>query len=538
MKSPKYMLQSLKFAGALFICLFGIMRAQEPTVVQDIAVDKLLEGVRVSVACSRTPNVSSFVSDEPPAIVLDIMNAVSRLAKDRVASEYYPVSAVTVGPSEAANGVRITIRLRDMVDHKVSTENGTVVVDLGTEPVRPMPVVESKDPFAGKRLTLIVKDADIADIVRMIAQQFDLNILTTQDVKSLVSVRLNDVPLRIGLEALLKAALCNMVEDGHGLIVVKPLKKEMYGETETRVFHLDYVEASDAIKAIAKVLSPSGNAVEGYQRITKGGGAEERSGVLVVTDLPEAMARVAQVIAELDQPVAQISIEAKFVETTRSAEERYGIDWHLVATATTQPPRIGEEMAFPIIFNELLLGKLSLEQLSASLELMMSRGKSRVLANPRLVTLDNQTAEVSMGLDVPVREVHKDPNTGEITYTWRTRSIPIKMEVTPHVTSDGMVTMRVKPSVEAITGWVGTADDRQPIVAKRSAETQVKVADGEVVVIGGLVKDEETHNVGKVPFLGDIPILGHLFKKTSVQHTKSDLMIFIIPHVLPASGGS
>lgn len=93
--------------------------------------------------------------------------------------------------------------------------------------------------------------------------------------------------------------------------------------------------------------------------------------------------------------------------------------------------------------------------------------------------------------------------------------------------------MHVKPSVEAITGWTGSADDQQPIVAKREAETQVTVSDGEAVVIGGLVKEEETRTVGKIPLLGDIPILGHLFKKTSVRREQNDLMIFIIPHVVP-----
>jgi len=105
------------------------------------------------------------------------------------------------------------------------------------------------------------------------------------------------------------------------------------------------------------------------------------------------------------------------------------------------------------------------------------------------------------------------------------------------VTADGMVTMKIKPSVEAITGWMGSADDRQPIVAKREAETQVKVSQDEVVVIGGLVKDEETHNVGKIPLLGDIPFLGQLFRKTSVTRSKSDLMIFIIPHVIMPTEG-
>ncbi len=526
----------------LFIALFAlgaIMFAQEgQVVVRDVAVERILDGVRVTIACDKTPNISSFISHEPPALVVDIMDAVSRVEMERISSRYYPITAVTIKPSEATTGVRVTVLLRNMVQHKIVNEGGVITIDFGLTPLMPPPQIETTDQFSGKPpLTLLVQDAEVTSVLRMIARQFDLNLLITQDVKSVVSVRLNEVPLRAGLEVLLKAAGCNMVEDKSGVIIVKPVKKEMYGEMETRVFNLDYIEAEDAKKVITKTLSPNGNAEVGYRRVTTKGGGEERSAVLVVTDVPEALEAVARVLAELDRPVPQIAIEAKFIETTFSAEDRYGIDWTPIARFSAEVPKIGEEIAVPVIVREMLLGKISFDQFTASFELLMSRGKSRVLANPRTMTLDNQTAVVSMGVDVPVREVHKDPNTGEITYTWKTRSIPIKMEVTPHVTSDGMITMKIKPSVEAIIGWVGTADDRQPIVAKREAETQVKVAEDEVVVIGGLVKDEETRNVGKIPLLGDIPIIGHLFKKTSIQRSQSDLMIFIIPHiVMPEQG--
>ncbi len=522
---------------AVIFSLFaaGIIQAQ--VVVKDVAVDKLLDGVRVSIACIGNPNISSFVTQDPPAIVIDIMDASARLTQERIVSSYYPVTAVTVKPSEAINGVRATIMLKNMMRHKVTNENGVIAVQVGTQPLPPPPAPMPEDQFSGKpSLTLLVQDAEVTSVLRMLARQFDLNLMVTQDVKSVVSVRLNEVPLRSGLEALVKAAGCNMVEDRTGVLIVKPLKKEMYGELQTRVFNLDYVEADDALKAIKKTLSPLGEAVQGFRRVGTKGGGMERSAVLVVSDVPEALEEVAKVIAELDRPMAQIAIEAKFIETTRSSQDRFGIDWTPVASFSTELPEIGDEVAVPVIIKEMLVGKISFSQFTAAIELVMSRGRSRVLANPRTVTLDNQTASVSMGLDVPIREVNKDPNTGEITYTWRTRSIPIKMEVTPHVTSDGMITMNVKPSVSAITGWVGSADDRQPIVAKREAETQVKVAEGEVVVIGGLVKDEETKNVGKIPLLGDIPFLGHLFKKTSIERTKSDLMIFIIPHIINPEG--
>ncbi len=523
---------------AVILSFLAATAIQAQVVVKDVAIDRLLDGVRVSVACSGTPNISSFITHDPPAIVIDIMDATSRLTREKLVSSYYPVTAVTVKPSEAINGVRVTVNLKRLVRHSITNENGVIAVQVGTQPLPPPPAPIPEDQFSGKPpLTLLVQDAEVTSVLRMLARQFDLNMMVTQDVKSVVSVRLNEVPLRAGLEALVKAAGCNIVEDRSGVLIVKPFKKEMYGELQTRVFNLDYVEAEDVIKVIKKVLSPLGEAVSAFRRVGTKGGGVERSGILVVSDVPEALDEVAKVIAELDRPMPQIAIEAKFIETTHSTQDRFGIDWTPIASFTTDLPKIGEEVALPVIIGgEMLVGKISFAQFTAAVEFMRSQGRSRVLANPRTVTVDNQTASISMGLDVPIREINKDPNTGEITYTWRTRSIPIKMEVTPHVTSDGMITMNVKPSVSAITGWIGSADDRQPIVAKREAETQVKVADGEVVVIGGLVKDEETRNVGKIPLLGDIPILGHLFKKTTIERTKSDLMIFIIPRIIYPEG--
>ncbi len=527
------------------VCLCSVLLAQEPVSVTGVTVDKLLESVRVTVACSGNPNVSSFMSDDPPALVVDIMGATSKLKQSRIESAYYPVTAVTVEPSEAAVGLRVTIGLRDPVEHKVTVENGLVVVGLGTRPFFPAPVPANNDPFAGRRLTLYVKDADLTDIIRMIASQFNLNILATQDVKSVVTVRLNDVPLRMGLEALLKAGLCNMVEDKAGIIVVKPEKKQMFGETRMRVFELDYAEASDVVKIMPKMLSSSGNVEVGYRRVADGGGSN-RTNLLVVNDIPEALDRVAEFLNEYDRPVPQIMIEAKFVETTVSATDVFGIEWKLSAVAKAGAPNVGSDDAFPLIvpngilpgLGNVVLGRIDYSGFSAALDILQSRGNSRVLANPSTLTLDNHTAKISMGTDVPVREISTDPKTGLVLATWRTRSVPIALEVTPHVTSDGQVNMKVKPSVEAITGWVGSADDQRPIVARREAEAQIIVGDGEVAVIGGLVRDEETRTIGKIPLLGDIPILGNLFRKTTINHTKNDLIIFIIPHIVPAEVGS
>jgi general secretion pathway protein D len=291
------------------------------------------------------------------------------------------------------------------------------------------------------------------------------------------------------------------------------------------------------------MLSSVGNVEVGYRRVSDAGGSN-RTNLVVVNDIPEALDRVAEFLAEFDRPLPQIMIEAKFVETTVSASDVYGIEWKLSAAAKAGAPNIGTDDAFPLIapggfgLDNVILGRIDYSGFSAALDILQSRGNSRVLANPSTLTLDNHTATISMGTDVPIREISTDPKTGLVLATWRTRSVPIKLEVTPHVTSDGQVNMKVKPSVEAITGWVGSADDQRPIVARREAEAQIIVGDGEVAVIGGLVRDEETRTVGKIPLLGDIPILGNLFRKTTVNHTKNDLIIFIIPHIVPAEVGS
>jgi len=513
------------------VCLCSVLVAQEPVSVTNVAIDKLLENVRVTAVCTGNPNVSSFVTADPPTLVVDIMGAESKLKQDRIESSYYPVTYVSVAPSEAASGLRLTVGLREPVEHTVTVENGLVVIDLGIHPLAPVPPPPVVDQFTGKRLTLYVKDADLTDLLRMIASQFNLNILATQDVKSVVTVRLNDVPLRMGLEALLKAGLTNMVEDKEGIIVVKPEKKEMFGETQVRVFELNYAEAQDVVKLMPKMLSPVGNVDVGYRRVGTAG-SSQRTNLVVVNDIPEALDRVAEFLAQYDKPLPQVMIEAKFVETTMNASDVYGIEWKLSLAAKGGSPNIGTDDVFPLIFNNMVVGKLDYTGLSAALDFLQTRGNSRVLANPSTLTLDNHTATVSMGTDVPVREISTDPKTGLVLATWRTRSVPIALEVTPHVTSDGQVNMDVKPSVEAITGWSGSSDDARPIVSRRSAATNIVVGDGEVAVIGGLTRDEETRTIGKIPILGDIPILGHLFRKTTINHTKNDLMIFIIPHIV------
>lgn len=528
------MIKKIFIILSTYVLLYSITAlAQTSTsqsvIIKNISTASLLDKVRITVVTDVTPSISVFTQSNPERISLDFID--TRLATEirELLVNISPVITVHVTQWQEEPPIsRIAIDLDKRAAYTVNRETGLVIIDIDTKQLR---ISEESVQEPEKTLSMYVKDADIVDLLRMIAAQFNLNIIITPDVKALITVRLSDVPLMSAIDALVRAADCNYITYQSGIVLVKPKSKEIPGELDSRIFELDYAEATDVQAAIKKSLSTRGNVEVIYRRVADGGGSS-RASSLLITDYPEVLDKMQSVIAQLDQPVAQISIEAKFIETTISNSDMYGVNWSLAATATPVVPKTGE-MAFPIRLEELVLGKISLAQLGAEIELMQTRGKSKLIANPRTLTLDNQTAEINMGITIPLRSERVDPQTQERIYSWTEKFIPISLKVTPHTTSDGMINMEVEPTVEAITGWQGTADDLRPVTVKRQAKTQVVVKDGEVVVIGGLTKDEETRTRTKVPLLGDIPILGKLlFSRNVITHDKSELIVFIIPHIV------
>ncbi|MBS4015438.1 MAG: AMIN domain-containing protein [Candidatus Latescibacteria bacterium] len=497
--------------------------------VNTISYASLLDKVRITISCDGTPSVTAFTMSNPERIVLDLNDTRLMWEANKLAVPLTPVRMVEAEEWQAQPPItRITIELETRAAYKVLREQGMIIVDVETKQIRPMDMSMQDEE---KTLSLYVKDADITDLLRMIATQFNMNIIITPDVKSVITVMLTDVPLMGAIDALVRAADCNYVTYESGIIMVKPKGREIPGELDSRIYELDYSEAPDIEKAIRRALSARGVSEVVYRRVGEGGNSK-RASAIIVTDYPEVLDKLETVIAQLDRPIPQIAIEAKFIETTLTGDDMYGINWSLRSAVTASVPSLGD-MALPIRYKELVLGKISFEQLSAALDIMQTRGKSKLIANPKTITLDNQTAEINMGISVPLRSVRVDPQTQERVYTWTEKFIPIGLKVTPHTTSDGMINMEIEPRVEAITGWQGSPDDQRPVTVRREAKTQVIVKDGEVVVIGGLIKDEETRVRSKIPILGDIPILGKfLFSQTSIKHEKSELLIFIIPHII------
>ncbi len=257
---------------------------------------------------------------------------------------------------------------------------------------------------------------------------------------------------------------------------------------------------------------------------------------LILAGAPWTVERALQILEDLDTPPQQIHIEAMVTEVSRDDITRLGIDW-----GPTEDPGLGstgvpftlrEEMEEDGgTFRDLKLGTIqrSYLQWSASIRALEEKGRARVLSNPSVTTLDGRQTALHTGETYYYEVAVAAATTGGIVKDIRTFDVGISLVVNPRVNEDGMVTLTISPTVAALQG---TSEFALPIVTERTVNTSVRVRSGETAVIGGLVADGETVLVKKIPFLGDIPIVGELFKSRERRPTHRELLIFVTPTIV------
>ncbi len=382
--------------------------------------------------------------------------------------------------------------------------------------------------------------------VRILAQQYGLNITISGQVRGTVTSSLNNVPLGAALNAILKSQGYHYVM-GNNVIIVKPLSLVLDGDLETKVFNLKYIDGFHLKKAIQPLLSSRGR-IEPLLSETETNEKLQRSNIIVVSDLHEQLQRIAQVIQTMDQPEKQLQIEVRLVEKFIGDEKRVGLDLpksvtvRMMGAESTAP--IGDAQTsqgdqqtilsawydLPNNIENLNLGILAFDQLKATLEILAQDANSRLIAKPTVSAMNNKKAVIRMGTTIPIPEISRGIS-GDL-YSYKEKDVSMTLEVIPHIGDNGYITLNVHPIMEEIIGYTGSADAPQPITSRREIRTTVRLKDGETLAIGGLIKETETKTVNKIWLLGDIPILGYLFKHTSVKKQKSDLLIFITTKII------
>lgn len=420
--------------------------------------------------------------------------------------------------------------------------------------------------YVGQRISLDFKDADLANVFRIIAEVSNLNIITTDDVRGRVSVRLINVPWDQALDIVLKSKGLGVSQEGN-VLRIAPLAT-LRGEEKSRLDAKKEVEKLQAtLEGVIETISVNyGTASDMQDKIkdllSEGGKVQidDRTNTIVIRDLRKNVEDVKALVAALDTPTPQVLIEARIVEVDTSFSRELGVQWggswHSTG-GTTQfgvsgfqdatgsflpgqpltnvppfspaatPPNFainlpasvglgsGGGISFGILRDNLRLD-LSLSALEAA-------GRGRVVSSPKVVTIDNKEALIEQGTQIPYSTVSASgTNTQFVDAT-------LSLKVTPHITPEGSVIMKLEAKNDS-QGEVGASG--QPAINKKKANTEVLIRDGETAVIGGILQVTRNEDRSAVPWLSKIPVLGFFFKKDSTSSSNRELLIFITPKIL------
>lgn len=378
-------------------------------------------------------------------------------------------------------------------------------------------------------IDLDVKDVDVKEIGRIFARITGLNVVVGEEVTAKVTFKGSDVEWKSALDMILKSANLTSVRDGKFLRILSydKLRQEEQGiPLETRVVSLNFAIASEAISSLNSVLSSRG-------RIT----ADKKTNSLVITDIPDSINKAVEILKNLDRRTPQVMIEAMLINVKLTKDEQLGIQW----TAThknfnANPPTGGitrqitqsvpatSSAAMIIRYGKTLLPYVSLD---ATIRLWCEEQRAEVLADPKVLTLDGLPAQIELTEQVPYQVT--TVQEGAIVTSTTLKEVGIKLSVTPHISVGGFVSMELNTEQSFRSG---TTTDQGPLIDSRKAQTTMMAYNGETIVIGGLRSRNKTYTTSKVPFLGNIPLIGRLFKKTVDADSDTELLIFVTPHIV------
>lgn len=437
-----------------------------------------------------------------------------------------------------------------------------------------------------KTITLDVKDMEIGDVIRMIADQSGLNIVVSRSVKGQVTLNLQNVTVEKALESILKINNYGYVREGTIIMVSTPSELNQRDQSApmfSRVFRLKHVRAS-VLKGLLAALKSGRGTIE----------AEPKTNSIMVTDTHDAIAAIEAAIAEMDTPmetrvyklnyakpqellknlqavvpsgegdilvdertnsvlvtasamllktvdvlirnwdraVPQVLIEARIMQLTLGKSRFLGVKWQYQDAAHKGLTLGVSDLPIPTgatALEAFRIGVLDSDNFEVAVQAMENTSDANLLSNPRIVTLDNTEAKILIGSSEPYEVFHYDSDGKVTDKEIKFMEVGIKLTVTPKISGDGYITMNIRPEVSSPRK--GTVTDALA-VDTTEATAMMTVKDGNTVVMGGLIKDDKETNVNKIPFLGDIPLLGALFRNQSRTATKKEIVIFITPHII------
>ena len=394
------------------------------------------------------------------------------------------------------------------------------------------------------KMSINLKNSDIRNVLTMIGELTGLNIVISPNIEDTISANLENVTVQAALDAILKPNNYSYFVQGN-IIIVKDLDTQLIGELESVVVRLKYINSNDLQAPLSTVLTSRGS-IQSFLPVATLSGTTGPPNMAIISDVQENISRILSMVKQLDKPIANINISIKFIETQLDTSKAYGIDW------TSNPVQLGsatDSVSFPISMNNITIATINANQLSNALRIMQARGRSKLLSSPQVTTLDNHQAQTEVSTTVYIEGLNTgassgagatgNTNTGNYPgmgfygnmNTVQEKDIGIKLQVTPRINENQIITLLVDATVEALLSAAEITTDK-PRSTKRSVKTQVSVYNGETVIIGGLIAENVIQNKKYVPILSGIPLLGYFFRTTSVSKEQRELLMFITPTIV------
>lgn len=520
-----------------------------------------------------SPDTRVSVSEKGRHVVAEIIDArlPSRLQRRLdVADSSTPVVSVETRP----RGSDVEVDIETGTGYEYLAYQADELFTLEFRPVTK--AAKPKNPksqtgYAGDRLSLNFQDIEVRAVLQLLADFTGLNLVASDTVTGNITLRLKNVPWDQALEIILKTKGLSMRRTGN-VIMVAPTeeivareeaellasqKVEELAPLQSEFIQINYAKAPE----IAALLKSGENELLTPERgqVT----VDPRTNTLLVRDTASQLEMVRRLVARLDVPVRQVMIESRIViannDFARELGVRFGYsrfqanenDGTFNNFAGGKPGYIdGSGVLVPGIDNpagvaplivdlpasapsgaaSFLLGKIGSYLLQLELSAMQAEGRGEVISSPRVVTSDQKQATIAVGQKIPYQEQSTESNATTTSF----EDAVLKLDVTPQITPDQRIIMDLQVNKDS-PNLALTIPGQPPAIDTRSVTTSVLVDNGETVVLGGVFERERSFNNEQVPWLGDLPVIGNLFKNTSKADKNSELLIFVTPKILKGS---
>lgn len=488
-----------------------------------------------------------------------------------------PVQAVTA--VQIGDKVRMVVEPRGAWEHSAYQSDNQFVLEVRPQKIDPNKLTQGPG-FAGEKLSLNFQNIEVRALLQVIADFTNFNVVTSDTVTGNVTLRLKDVPWDQALDIILQSRGLGLRKSGNVLMIAPKdeLNAKEKGELESnaqiaalepvrsQAFQLNYTKAEEVARGLSGESSggSGGGGGAAATRILSPRGtvfSETRTNQLFVSDTPAKLEEIQSLISKIDVPVRQVLIEARIVEADDSFGRSLGVrlggraDYGLKnaggtraaiggnlnavgvqsgqlasgSTATMSDlnfvnlPAVAQGGYAPASMAVSLFGSSANKFLNLEISALEADGRGKIISSPRIVTADQIKAMIQQGTKIPYQQATSSGATS-VAFVDAT----LKLEVTPQITPEGNVIM----SVEVNKDSVGASTQGIPSINTKSVKTQVLVENGGTVVIGGIFEQTERSDEAKVPLLGDVPVLGNLFKTKTNSMKKTELLIFLTPRVV------